>query len=88
LGRGNLLPWAVVFGAPPFVPRQDERMKYALLTCDTAQSEKAWEAMSDAERARAFAQVDRWFAEHAGNIAYSARLQSSRASWSTRRALS
>ncbi|MCC6179838.1 MAG: hypothetical protein IT305_31380 [Chloroflexi bacterium] len=53
-------------------------MKYVLLFCDTEQSEKVWEAMNDAERTRAFEQVDRWFAEHAGKITHSARLQSPR----------
>ena len=51
-------------------------MKYVLLFCDTEQSEKVWEEMNEAERARAFEQVDHWFAEHAGRITHSAKLQS------------
>ena len=51
-------------------------MKYVLLFCDTEQSEKVWGAMNEAERARAFEQVDHWFAEHADRITHSAKLQS------------
>lgn len=51
-------------------------MKYVLLFCDTEQSEKAWETMSEAERGQAFEQVNRWFAEHADKITHSTRLQS------------
>jgi hypothetical protein len=59
-------------------------MKYVLLFCDTEQSEKAWEAMDEAERGRAFEQVDRWFAKHAGKITHSARLQSPRSATTVR----
>jgi hypothetical protein len=51
-------------------------MKYVLLFVETEQYAKDLEAMGQAERDRAYALVDRWFADHAGAIGGGGKLQS------------
>ncbi|TDE08615.1 YciI family protein [Jiangella asiatica] len=50
-------------------------MKYVLLFVDTEQFAADLEAMSPADRDRAFERVDAWMAEHAGVIRGGSKLQ-------------
>lgn len=50
-------------------------MKYVLMFCDTEQYTKDWEAMDQAERNRAYQQVEQWFANHSDKITYHSHLQ-------------
>lgn len=50
-------------------------MKYVLLFVDTEQFHHDLQAMSQAERDRAYEKVNQWFAEHAGRIRGSSKLQ-------------
>jgi hypothetical protein len=50
-------------------------MKYVLLFVETEQFEKDLDAMSPAERDRAFALAGKWFADHADKIRGGSKLQ-------------
>lgn len=50
-------------------------MKYVLMFVDTEEFSRDLEAMGEAERARLFARVDQWLAEHAGRIRGGSKLQ-------------
>jgi hypothetical protein len=50
-------------------------MKYVLLFVETEQFEKDLDAMSPADRDRAFALAGKWFADHADKIRGSSKLQ-------------
>lgn len=51
-------------------------MKYMLLFCGVAADQRAFDTMSPAELGERYAQVGRWFAEHAAQIRSSIQLQS------------
>jgi hypothetical protein len=51
-------------------------MKYVLLFVETEQFARDLEAMGQAERERAYARVDEWFATHADKIRGGSKLQS------------
>jgi hypothetical protein len=73
----------VVSGGPPIVlqvecrtPKEVKDVKYVLLFVDTEQFSNDLQAMDPAERDRAYARVDQWFADHAGRIRSGSKLQS------------
>jgi hypothetical protein len=51
-------------------------MKYVLLFCGTREQQQAWEEMSEEARRAQYAQVGRWFAEHAAKLGPGNQLQS------------
>jgi hypothetical protein len=51
-------------------------MKYVLLFCGTREQQQAWEEMSEEARQAQYAQVGRWFAEHAAKLGPGNQLQS------------
>jgi hypothetical protein len=50
-------------------------VKYVMMFVETEQYAKDWEAKSEGEREALFEAVGGWFAEHAGKITHSTRLQ-------------
>jgi hypothetical protein len=50
-------------------------MKYVLLFCGTREDQAAFDALSRDDLAERYAQVGRWFAEHAGAIGGAGQLQ-------------
>ena len=51
-------------------------MKYVLLFCGTREQQHAWEALTEEARNAQYAQVGRWFAEHAAKLGPGNQLQS------------
>lgn len=51
-------------------------MKFMLLFCGTLADQRAFDALSPAELAQRYAQVGRWFADHAPQLRSSIQLQS------------
>lgn len=49
-------------------------MRYVLMFCDTPEWEKAWAAMSQAEREAGFQKVQAWLAEYADKITHNRKL--------------